>query len=77
MANAKEAVVGVLRPSETAVFVVDTHPDIGTSSVSTTARAASYPSIRRVLAVVIHENHEQKHGAYVTAINVTVTFVKQ
>lgn len=77
MADAKEAVVSVLRPSETAVFVVDTHPDSGTSSVSTTARAASYPSIRRVLAVVIHESHEQRHGAYVVAIDVTVTSVKQ
>jgi hypothetical protein len=60
--DAKRAVTDLLRPSERAILVVDTSPDGGTSG---NPRSSPWQTTRRVLAIVLHESHEQKHGAYV------------
>jgi hypothetical protein len=60
--EAKCAVTDLLRPSEKAILVIDTSPDGGTSN----PRSPPFQTTRRVLAIVLHESHEQKHGAYVT-----------
>jgi hypothetical protein len=59
--DAKRAVTDLLRPSEKAILVIDTSPDGGTPN----QRSSPFQTTRRVLAIVLHESHEQKHGAYV------------
>ena len=61
--DAKRAVTDLLRPSEKAILVVDTSPDGGASG---NPRSPPFQTTRRVLAIVLHESHEQNHGACVT-----------